>query len=361
MADKLVLVSGASGFVASHIVKLLQETGYRVRGTVRSLQNLARVGQLSQLADNPKHPLQLVEADLERDEGWAKAMDGVYAVMHTASPFPELGKYVSEESVCSPAVEGTKRVLDAAATAGVKKFVLTSSVASVAGNTPVPAGKIFTEDDWTNASDPNIGVYFKSKTLAERAAWDFVKVLPEHNKLELTVVNPSLVVGPILLASHQSATSVAMIKTGLVNDPPLVPQLSFPFCDVRDVARVHLACLANPETVGKRHLVYSAPAYVSEIREILAAEFNPQGCKIGSWSMPNFIVHVLSWFSQTMKTDVAVRLNNVVEVDPSRMVKVLGIQPTPLKDAVLDLAYSLFELGVVDKPSGYTGPKFSKR
>ncbi|XP_018019838.1 phenylacetaldehyde reductase [Hyalella azteca] len=360
MADKLVLVSGVSGYVASHIVKLLQESGYRVRGTVRSLKDAARIAPLTQLAKNPKHGLELVEADLVRDDGWDKAMEGVYAVMHTASPFPPIGADVKEEAIFRPAIEGTRRVLAAAANAGVKKVVVTSSIIAVVGKGGIVKGKKYNEEEWTDHTSEEVTVYGRSKTLAERAAWEFLDSQPEDKKFELSTVNPALVMGPPLMESHRSATSVGIMRDTLSNKPPFLPSINFPVCDVRDVALAHLKCLTNPGAVGKRHLISSGAIWFKGIHEIVGSEFNPQGCRITTRSLPNFLVRVAALFDQGVRMEVLPRLDEILELDTSRMTDVLGIKPTPMKSSLLDMAYAMMELGIVDKPAKYSGPKFSQ-
>ena len=172
----LVLVTGASGYIASHCVKEMLENGYRVRGTVRSLGDKRKVAHLQAMTDGAS--LELVEADLTREEGWADAVEGCEYVLHVASPFPATVPE-DENELIGPAVEGTRRVLAAAAATGtVRRVVLTSSVAAIAFGHEDDAGKVYTEEDWSDVErcDP----YPKSKTLAERAAWDFVDAMPRH-------------------------------------------------------------------------------------------------------------------------------------------------------------------------------------
>ncbi|XP_018019845.1 NADPH-dependent aldehyde reductase ARI1-like [Hyalella azteca] len=360
MSDQMVLVTGASGYIACHVVKLLQETGYRVRGTVRSLKNSSRVDPLKMLVSNPKHPLELTEADLESDDGWDKAMEGVYAVMHTASPFPSLEESPSEQSLVIPAVEGTKRVLSAAAKAGVKKVVVTSSCSAVVDPASTDPSKKFDEEDWTDTSNPAITSYPKSKTLAERAAWDLLESLPEGQRFELSTVNPVLVMGPPLVESNKSATSVIILRDAIMAKVPGSPKLCFRICDVRDVALAHLKCLTNPEAVGKRHIISSGGIWMKDMNQILADEFKPQNYKVSTRELPNFVIWFASIFNERIRKQVYPRLGVMFDIDNSRMKNVLGIEPTPQKDSILDMAYAMIELGIVAKTSAYKGPKFSE-
>ncbi|KAF2361675.1 NAD-dependent epimerase/dehydratase [Trinorchestia longiramus] len=361
-SDQLVLVTGASGYVAGHVVKQLQQAGYRVRGTVRSLKNTARVDPLYKLASSPKHALELVEADLEKDDGWDEAMEGVFCVMHTASPFPPIGESPSEESLVKPAVEGTKRVLEAAAKAGVKKVVLTSSFAAVfAEPAPSDPNQKFNEENWTDTSSPAVAAYSKSKTLAEKSAWDLHKTLPEDGRFELSTVNPVLVLGPPLIEAHKSATSVKILHDAITGKNPGAPKVFFPVCDVRDVAQAHLECLTNPKAAGQRHIISSGGIWLKDINQILADEFKSQNYKVPTRELPNVAIWLASLFNTSIRKDVYPRLGATFEIDNSRMTNVLGIKPTPQKDSVLDMAYAMIELGIVPKANGYKGPKFSER
>jgi nucleoside-diphosphate-sugar epimerase len=188
--EDLILVTGASGYIAAHIVKQLMENGYRVRGTVRNLTDSKKCDPLRKLVENPKHPLELVEADLLNESSWPNAVAGCTYVVHTASPFPNAAPK-DEMELIKPAVDGTLFVLKACALedSTVKRVVLTSSVASVSGDVTTH-GYTYSEKDW---SDPNkIGAYSKSKVLAEKSAWDFVKE-NSHHKFELTTINPGFV------------------------------------------------------------------------------------------------------------------------------------------------------------------------
>jgi nucleoside-diphosphate-sugar epimerase len=204
MENDLILVTGASGYIACHIVKKLMEKGYRVRGTVRSLKDEKKVAPLRNLVQNPKHELELVEADLLKEEKWSDAVKGCTFVIHTASPFPNSSPK-DENELITPAVNGTLYVLRACVQEGskVKRVVLTSSVAAIAGSN-FENNRTYTEKDWPNVDilDP----YSKSKTLAEKSAWNFLEER-KKNKLpcfELAVINPGYVMVIIKLKINNS-------------------------------------------------------------------------------------------------------------------------------------------------------------
>ncbi|GFS10275.1 reductase-related protein [Elysia marginata] len=245
MSGELVLVSGASGYIASWICKKLQEQGFRVRGTVRSLNNAKKVEYLRNLCPDAKYPLELVEADLLNPEGWPAAVKDCKYVMHTASPFV-FGKPKHPDDLIKPAVEGTLNVLRAASEAGtVERVVLTSSYAAV-----VESGRTegaFTDEDWSIPENQN-NIYMRSKTLAEKAAWDFVKDLPDGKKLELCTIMPSAVFGPPL--SDNSSESIDTIAGMFEGKVPMIPKLTMNAVDVRDVSEAHVKCITIPDAAG---------------------------------------------------------------------------------------------------------------
>ena len=249
MSDKTVLVTGGSGFIGMRCIMQLGEAGYRVRTTVRSLSRETEVREaLKQGGSELGERLSFVAADLLRDEGWEKAVEGCEYVLHVASPFP-LGVPKHEDELIVPARDGALRVLKAARGAHVKRVVLTSSFAAI-GYGSQDTSRAFTEDDWTDPDERTIGAYVKSKTIAERAAWDFIK--QEGEGLELAVVNPVGVFGPLLGPDY--STSIEIVRRLLDGAVPGIPRLSFGIVDVRDVADLHLRAMTRAEASGERFL-----------------------------------------------------------------------------------------------------------
>jgi len=327
-----VLVTGASGFIATHVVKQLQAAGYKVRGTVRSLKNDDKVAPLRQLCPDAKYPIELVEADLLNPDSWEKAVKGCKFVMHTASPLPLPGTSKDPENeVIKPAVEGTNNVLKACLKAKVKRVVVTSSVAAIT-ETGDFTGRKATEADWT---DPDKAPpYTKSKTLAEKAAWDLVANQPDGEKMELSVVNPVFVLGPPLCGGGGGA-SITLTKMMIIGDLKEVPASNIGIVDVRDVARAHLKAMTLPEAAGKRFIVTSRPAYMIEIANIFSGEFKKYGYNC---------------------SDVGKREGGSnVDVDNTRMKKVLGIEQRPIEETIIAMGYGLIERGFVKKTDKYTG------
>uniref|UniRef100_A0A914E0B0 NAD-dependent epimerase/dehydratase domain-containing protein n=1 Tax=Acrobeloides nanus TaxID=290746 RepID=A0A914E0B0_9BILA len=266
-----VLVTGASGYVGSNCVQQLLAGGYNVRGTVRSLKNKEKVQPLRNLR-YARERLELVEADLLESNSWPKAVDSCDYVLHVASPL----QLVADANTIKTAVEGTLNVLKACSKCNtVKKIVLTSSVSSIIYGHE-DNNHVFTEKDWSNVNGKNIDTYSKSKTLAEKAAWEFLDSIPgEDNKFKLTCLNPGLIIGPSL--TDDQGTSVTLIKRILNHEMPGLPELYFNSVDVRDVAKAHILAMENPKTDGERIiLAYDHGDWVADISGYLIKEFEPQ-------------------------------------------------------------------------------------
>jgi dihydroflavonol-4-reductase len=300
-ARQNVLVTGASGFIAKHIVSQLLNAGYRVRGSVRS----ARRGQEVVNAMRPtlKDPnnldqrLELVELDLSRDEGWNQAMSDMNVLMHTASPFP-IEQPSNEEEIIRPAVDGTLRALRAAHRAGVNRVVITSSSVTIMVKELEPGRQVLDETDWTDLSDARAIPYVKSKTLAESAAWEFVKThAPE---MELTTINPAFVLGPPLDA--KIGTSLKVVQRLLRCKDPMLPNFGFPTVDVRDIAVMHIRALERPETIGKRIIGGDQFLWFVDMAKMLQKAYPDR--KMVTRKAPNFVVRFLSLFDREIRTIV---------------------------------------------------------
>ena len=307
---------------------------------------------LYKLCPEAKHPLELVEADLLTADCWLPAVKDCQYVIHIASPIP-LGNPEHEDEVIKPAVDGTVNVLRAChATSTVKRVVITSSAAAMYSFT-CDDDYIMTEADWTNVDEVKI-VYMKSKTLAERAAWDYHGQLPETERFELSVVNPSYVLGPVLCGTYSPVMEVP--KRLLNREMPLLPKLSFRIMDVRDVAAAHLAAMTVPEAAGHRHIISGKPLWIADIAKIVDAEFRPQGYKVPTTVAPYALLWLYSWFDKTIRMMLP-SVGRIHKVDTSRMRNVLNITQRDVRETVLDMCYSMIEQGFIAKTSKYTGPK----
>lgn len=297
MTTAKVLVTGASGFIAKHCIAELIRRDYAVRATLRDLKRADEVRASVAAAGAEANGVELVRADLLSDEGWDEAMQGCDFVQHVASPFP-LKEPRDPQEVIRPAREGAVRVLRAAGRAGVKRVVLTSSIVAVDLPWPdAPLGYVFTEKDWTNPERPDITTYIKSKTLAERAAWDFVK--GESSAPELTVVNPAFVLGPA--PDGDLSTSLEVIRLMGVGAYPAAPKIGFPISDVRDVAVSHALAMVSPKAAGERILSANGFLRLIEIGRLVADALPDLKRKVPKFEMHDFAVRALSYLDRRLK------------------------------------------------------------
>jgi dihydroflavonol-4-reductase len=323
--SRLVVLTGITGFIAKRIAFDLLEAGYTVRGTLRSASREGEVRDAlrPRLSDPAAlDRLSFAELDLNRDEGWAEAMAGADALLHTASPFP-MASPKDENDLIRPAVDGTLRALRAAQAAGVTRVVLTSSVAAIEAKTKRGA---YTEEDWSDPAHPKSGAYYKSKTLAERAAWDFVA---EHPEMELTTITPALVLGQPMDAHY--GTSLAVIERILGAKDPMLPDIGFGVVDVADISAMHIAALARPESIGKRFIGANGTMTMPRIAQHLAARHPDR--KIATRIAPKPLLWLLSVFDPSIKT-VLPAVGTAPQLDNTRAREVLGITFTAPLQAI---------------------------
>ena len=342
-ANTTVLVTGASGFIGLHCVLQLLQQGYRVRGTVRSEARAEEVREAMEPNVDVGDRLEIVEADLTRDEGWADAVRGCTYVLHVASPFPnQVPEH--EDELIKPAMEGTRRVLKAAAEAGVQRVVVTSSLAAISGGHPVDNSRVYSEDDWSIVE--RCPPYPKSKTLAERAAWDFVASLDGEAPMELCVINPGAVLGPVL--NRHYSTSGEIVRKLMAKELPGTAKIGFSWVDVRDVAAAHTAAMTAPGAAGQRFCCAIEFGWIDEVGEILAKRFGPDGWRIPTRKLPNFIVRIVAMFDPTVKTVVS-DLGRVRNVSNDRIRRVLNWQPHSLEEMVVSMGETMIQQGIVSR------------
>jgi len=345
MTDR-VLVTGATGFIAQHCMLQLLEAGYEVRGSARSAGRTSEVvailsPHLSPEARRRLGALDVVAADLTGDAGWATAVEGCRFVMHVASPLPR-GVVKDENELIGPARDGTLRVLRAAHAAAVERVVLTSSLSAIVyGN---DRARVFTEADWSNLEGGRIGAYDKSKTVAERAAWDYMGSITETSPMELAVINPGLVLGPLL--SSDWGTSGEMVKRILGHQVPAIPNINFSTVDVRDVASAHLAAMVAPGAAGQRFICAEANHSMMEIAVILKAAYGPRGFKVPTGRLPSLAVKTMAIFDKTVRLALN-DLDTAQHVDNTKIRTVLKWEPRDLAEMTTSMADSMIEYGVV--------------
>ncbi|MEM7434946.1 MAG: aldehyde reductase [Myxococcota bacterium] len=342
-ANTTVLVTGASGFIGLHCVLQLLQQGYRVRGTVRSASRADEARETMARNVDAGDRLELVEADLTRDDGWADAVRGCKYVLHVASPFPN-SVPKDEDELVKPAKEGTLRVLREAAEAGVNRVVITSSLAAVSGGHPVDNSRVYSEDDWSIVE--RCPPYPKSKTLAERAAWDFVAGLDGDAPMELSVINPGAVLGPVL--NRHYSTSGEIVRKLMAKDLPGTAKLGFPWVDVRDVASAHIAAMTVPDAAGQRFCCAIGFSWIDQVAEILAKRFGPEGWRIPTRKLPNFVVRLVAVFDPSVKTVIS-DLGRERRVSSDRIRRVLDWQPHSLEEMAVSMGETMIEQGIVSR------------
>lgn len=345
MSD-LVLVTGGSGFIAQHCILALLREGYRVRTTARSLgrrDEIVRALRSGGATQEEAEAVELVPADLLSDEGWAGAMAGCTDVLHVASPFP-LSQPKDPDELIRPAREGTLRALRHARDAGVRRVVLTSSFAAV-GYGHEESGRTYDETTWSDPDGPGISAYAMSKTLAERAAWDFVE--REGGDLGLSVVNPVAVFGPAL--TEDISSSVALVRRMLDGAIPAVPRIALGVVDVRDVADLHILAMTRPEAAGERFLATAGDFMTMlEISRTLASFAAEIGVKVPRRQAPDWAVRLLGRFDADIRGNVG-ELGRCKNATSAKAHDLLGWSPRTSEEALLASARSLVDLGLIER------------
>lgn len=338
----VVLVTGGSGFVGSHCILQLLSSGHRVRTTVRNLQREPDVrGMLKQAGSDAQDRLSFVAADLQNDAGWSEAAAGCDYVLHVASPFPpSVPKH--EDELIVPAREGTLRVLRAARDAGVKRVVMTSSFAAI-GYGHEQRTTPFDETDWTNLDDADVSAYAKSKTLAERAAWDFIAT--EGNGLELCVINPVLVLGPI--RTSDMSPSILLVQRLMNGSLPACPRLHFGIVDVRDVADLHLRAMTHPAAKGERFLANADNVLsMHDVAMVLRNRMGTDARKVPTRQLPNWLMRVVALFDPAARL-ILPELGKKKSATNEKARRLLQWSPRTSEDAIVATAQSLLDLGLL--------------
>ena len=344
MTRKRVLVTGGSGFIAGHCIVELLEQDYVVRTTLRSLGKEAAVRTVLDDAgmvhgDN----LSFVTADLMSDEGWESALADVDFVLHVASPV-QPGHVENEDDLIIPARDGTVRVLRAARDAGAQRVVLTSAFHAVSWGHP-HGDHTFTESDWTILDGPGVDAYGRSKTLAECAAWDFMRA--HGGAMELCTLLPVAVMGPVM--GKAISGSNHLIKMMLDGAMPGFPRLFIPIVDVRDVATAHILAMTTPDAAGERFLLSNGPAIaMKEIGATIKAELGEAAGRIPTRSIPNGVVRIAALFSARFRTIVP-DLGYAKKTSNAKARRVLGWTPRDPHEAIIAAARSMVSKNLIRK------------
>ncbi len=342
MTQQRVLVTGGSGFIAGHCILQLLDAGYRVRATVRSLGREASVrAVLTDAGMTRGDALEFVAADLMDDAGWADAVTGVDFVLHVASPV-QPGHIENEDDLIVPAREGTLRVLRVARDGGVERVVLTSAFHAVSWGHPHD-GHIFTEEDWTILDGPGVDAYGKSKTLAERAAWDFIAT--EGGTMELVTTLPVAVMGPVM--GDDISGSNHIIQNMLDGGFPAFPDVYIPIVDVRDVAAAHVLAMTTKDAAGQRFLLSSDPVMsLAQIGALLKSDLGNAAAAVPTRKIPTIVARVGALFNPQLRA-TAPDLGYRKQLSNEKARRMLGWEPRPTRDAVIAAGESMVKKGLV--------------
>jgi nucleoside-diphosphate-sugar epimerase len=331
---KTVLVSGGSGFLGGWCVVELLRRGHRVRTTVRDLSREPEVRARVETQGGGDN-LSVLAANLNSDDGWERAAQGCDYVLHVASPFPAVQPKDPDELIV-PAREGTLRVLRAALDTGVERVVVTSSVAAVGGSTS-SSPRPLTEEDWTDAANPKLTPYTRSKTIAERAAWDLVEARGEVEKL--AVVNPGAILGPRL--GDDRSFSLELIER-LLKGMPGTPRLGYSIVDVRDVAELQIEAMTAPAAGGQRFIAVNRFMWMSEVAEVLRDRLGPAAANVPNRGIPDLAVRGMAIFDPSVRSIVG-QLGRRVEMSSEKAQSLLGWSPRPVEETIVECARSLID------------------
>ncbi len=331
----MVLVTGGTGFLGGWCIASLLERGFAVRTTVRDQARETAVRDAVAAAGiDSSSGLKVFAADLTSDIGWADAMAGCRYVLHVASPFPPT-QPKNPDDLIVPARDGALRVLRAALDAGVERVAMTSSIAAVRGGRQSSEAAPYTEADWTDGEDVSRTPYVRSKTLAERAAWEHVRTAGAEDRL--AVINPGAIIGPALNDDHSySLQAIERLLSGM----PAAPRLGFSFVDVRDVADLHIRALSDPQAGGERFIATDQFLWVSDVAAVLRERLGDAAKKVPTRVAPNILIRALAVFDGSLRSVVS-DLGQESWVSSEKARSTLGWTTRPVQDSIEDCARSL--------------------
>ena len=331
-----VLVTGATGYIGLHCIHQLLNQGYAVNGSVRSPERKDEIFEALKNQNTPTENLSIFTFDLNDDEGWDQGMDGCDYLLHVASPIA-LENH-NEDFFVKPAVAGVKRAMKFAKKHNVKKVVLTSSVAAIFET--LESKSYYDESDWSDPDNPAISHYAKSKTLAEKTAWEFVE--NENHPFELTVINPALVIGPSLSGDlGESNKAIVMVATGKM---PVAVPLQFGYVDVRDVASAHILAMQNPASNGERFALAEKDLWYKDVAKVLKGNgFD----KAPTFAVPVWLAKILANFSKELKITLPYlgRLRSVKNTSKAK--DILGWNPRPAEESIVEIAQQIHDMGLI--------------
>jgi dihydroflavonol-4-reductase len=340
---KTVLVTGGSGYLGGWCIVELIRRGYRVRTTVRDPARERQVHEAVESQVDPTHHLTIHQADLMSDEHWDNVIEGCDYILHVASPFPPSQPKDPDELIV-PAREGTLRVLGKALDHGVNRVVVTSSIAAIRLATGTDQRPL-TEEDWTDPDADGLTPYVRSKTIAERAAWDLVRERGAEDRL--AVVNPGAIIGPLL---HDDISYSVQSVERLLKGMPGVPRLGFNFVDVRDVADLEIRAMTSAEAGGKRFIAVTEWVWMADTGRILKERLGDRASKVPTRQIPDLLVRGMGLFDGGIRSIVGT-LGKRSDLSSDRARDTLGWSPRPIDDTIAETGESLIQHGVVEVPA----------
>lgn len=339
MTDR-VLVTGVTGFIAAHITHRLLDKGYQVRGTVRNTEKAQKVVKALAAKGANTDNLELVEANLTSDAGWADAVKDCRFIQHTASPFPAQAPK-DREALVPAAKAGALRVLEHGLTAGAERIVLTSSIVAMLGQAGKGRHMTLTEADWSDPEWKHMRAYPVSKTRAEQAAWDYVR--GENIQDRLVTVNPGFVLGPDTYGN--AGTSLKTVKAMMVGKIAKTSKVAYPVVDVRDCADIHVAAMTAAQAGGRRLLATADTLWLKDYADIIRQDY-PSLTQLPTDELPNWLMRATSLFNEGAK-GLAGSLGVFHDANSGYVTELTGITCRPAREAVLASAKSLIESGQV--------------
>jgi dihydroflavonol-4-reductase len=338
---KNVLVTGGSGYIASYVIAQLLVEGYKVRATIRSLGREPKVREMLAKIAPDQSNLSFFQADLTSDAGWREAMDGMDFVQHLASPISAtLPKH--EDELIVPAREGALRALRFGVEAGVKRVVMTSSMAAIAYGLDQDPETPMDETRWSDENHSDTSPYIRSKVIAEKAAWDFMKT--NGGSMELTTINPSAVLGPVL--GSDFSASILIVQKLLNGDFPACPRIGFALVDVRDIADLHVRAMTHAKAAGERFLGAGDFLWMTDVAKILREDLGQQGRKVPKGNLPSWLVKLLGNVDPVTRS-IVYELDRYRPVTSQKAKNLLGWTLRDDRTSILDTARSLIREGVV--------------
>ena len=334
MADR-VLVTGISGFLGGHVALQLLAAGHTVRGSVRDLNKAQQVRDTFARHGADISRLEVVALDLMADQGWPEAMAGVRYLQHVASPFV-ISMPRDKDELIRPAVEGTRRALEAAFASGVERVVLTSSMAAIMYGHPKDRSTPFVASDWTNLEGRGVNAYIESKTRAEKTAWQIAEDLGRAK--DLAVINPGGIYGPLL--DEDPGTSGMLIVRMLNGSIPAAPKIPLVVIDVRDVAALQVAAMTDPKAGGRRFPAGNGTYTLFEIANMLRPQLPEYAGKLPRMVAPDFVVRLLGLFDRDVRDNLG-ELGVIKRTDALDAKALLGRPFIPAAEAVTATAHSI--------------------